>query len=59
MKAISIAIIIFFSEKTDFQHKITAIQHKKELLKSVFKVGMLEVHLNRNRALAEAVTEIN
>jgi len=59
MKAISIAIIIFFSEEKDFQHKITAIQHKKELLKSVFKVEMLVVHLNKNKALAEAVTEIN
>lgn len=59
MKAISIAIIIFFSEETDFQHKITAIQHKKELQKSAFKVVILVVHLNRNRALAEVVTEIN
>lgn len=59
MKATSIAITIFLMEEMDFQHKITAIQHKKVLLKSAFKVVILVVHLNKNRALAEAVTEIN
>lgn len=46
-------------EEMDFQHKIIAIQRKKELQKSAFKVVILVAHLNKNRALAEAVTEIN